>query len=146
MRSSARRSSSNRAVRTPVTSSSSRMRFTDGRRSTTCQYQNTQTKKTLKKRSDISWFASCRCVEQDFGFEGCGINVTSAVHNRCSGRRECSISIPDSDLQNRLGRECGEMWVYFNASYRCVPGECPLYSILPSIRALLSILDKFRLF
>ena len=86
MRSSARRSSSNRDVRTPVTSSSSQMRFTGGRRSTTCQYQNSQKKKNIK---NVVTFPG---------------SLLAGVWSRTSASRvAASTSLPQSTTGARVG-------------------------------------------
>ena len=65
-----------------------------------------------------------RCVEDGLGFLGCSSNVLSLTDRKCSGRRSCTISIPDKDFD--ATRPCNkEVKVYLEAGYVCKRGTCP---------------------
>jgi len=68
-----------------------------------------------------------RCVKTDFGFVGCYKDVTSILHERCSGRSYCSVRVPDTELDNT--DPChSDLKSYLQASYICISGQ--LYSSL----------------
>ena len=58
----------------------------------------------------------------DLGYLGCYSDVHSVVDARCSGRRTCSVRIPDAGLE--ATRPClKELKTYLEANYSCVTGE-----------------------
>lgn len=62
------------------------------------------------------------CVKIDFGFVGCFRDATFVLDRRCSGRRSCSLRVPEPDLEEL--RPCNdEFKSYLQASYHCVPGK-----------------------
>ena len=63
-----------------------------------------------------------RCVRTDFGFVGCYADVIDIVAMRCSGRRQCSIRVPDPLFEKTTGCNA-EFKSYFEVSYACVPGQ-----------------------
>lgn len=65
---------------------------------------------------------SGRCVKRDYGYVGCYANVLHLADARCSGRRECKISIPDKVFDQ--ANPCPEdLRRYLRASYDCVKGN-----------------------
>jgi len=60
-----------------------------------------------------------RCVSESTKL-GCSADVLQIVGGKCSGKRECEIRLPDSDLDAL--KPCGEMWTYLEASYACMKG------------------------
>ena len=67
------------------------------------------------------------CVKVDYGYVGCKTDVLGHLDNVCSGRRDCSIRIPDEDMGRKNAKKEGgcpsEFKTYLNASYICVKGE-----------------------
>ena len=61
-----------------------------------------------------------RCVSESTKL-GCSADVLEIVSRKCSGKRECEIRVPDSDLGEL--KPCGEMWTYLEASYTCMKGK-----------------------
>ena len=63
-----------------------------------------------------------KCVQTDYGYVGCKADVMMHMDNVCSGRRGCSIRIPDKVLDNT--EPCPkEFKTYLNATYTCIPGR-----------------------
>ena len=62
-----------------------------------------------------------KCVKRDFGYLSCAANVLTHMDSLCSGRRECSVTIPDQTLRDM--RPCSELEAYLQASYSCVKGR-----------------------
>jgi hypothetical protein len=60
-----------------------------------------------------------KCVRMDFGFVGCHVDVIAYAHERCSGRRSCSILVRDATLygMNACSRDLKN---YLSVSYKCV--------------------------
>ena len=67
------------------------------------------------------------CVKIDMGFIGCKKNVLDIMDKRCSGRRKCSIDIPDKILEDE--EPCLELKSYLQASYKCVKGRSNQLSV-----------------
>jgi len=68
------------------------------------------------------------CVREDLGYVGCKADVLPRVDWRCSAKPDCTIRIPDSELDQT--RPCpGELKTYLEASYICVQGI--VYVTLP---------------
>jgi len=64
------------------------------------------------------------CVVADLGFVGCSRNVLSVLDARCSGRRQCTVRVPDQDLAAIRPQPClTELKSYLEASYRCQKGQ-----------------------
>ena len=64
-----------------------------------------------------------RCVEADLGGHlGCGTSVLDLTDQRCSGRSDCNIRIPDGEFDTR--KPCfKELKVYLEANYTCLRGR-----------------------
>lgn len=59
-----------------------------------------------------------RCVKVDMGYLGCLNDVIDLADDKCSGRRSCEISIPDTTFE--LTQPCLELKSYLEASYECI--------------------------
>ncbi len=59
---------------------------------------------------------------RDYGYVGCGVSVLPYVDTRCSGRRACTINIPDPVL-DKVQPCPGDLKSYLQASFSCVRGE-----------------------
>ena len=60
--------------------------------------------------------------DRDFGFVGCYKDVLLKSDAKCSGRRECSIKIPDETFD--LDHDCPkDLRRYFEATYTCINGK-----------------------
>lgn len=63
-----------------------------------------------------------RCVEIALGHVGCSADVLAMADRRCSGKRTCSIRVPDAEFEST--RPClKELKTYLEASFQCVPGN-----------------------
>ena len=59
-------------------------------------------------------------------FLGCSQDVLSLMDDKCSGRSECEVNIPDPDL-DRMKPCYPDLKSYLTASYSCVKGTA--YSV-----------------
>ena len=73
-----------------------------------------------------------RCVRVSYGTLGCTSDVTRYFDTLCSGRKECSVKVPDDHLY-ALSECPRDVTSYLEASYRCVPSELVLFLSLNSI-------------
>jgi len=66
-------------------------------------------------------------IAQNPMFFGCFADVTSILDSRCSGKKQCEVRIPDSELVNT--RPCvSGLKMFLQASYFCVEGNtCAKY-------------------
>ena len=63
-----------------------------------------------------------RCVTQNYGNIGCAVDVLSFADSRCSGRRHCTIELPDDDLYEM--HACPkDVTSHLEAAYACMPGK-----------------------
>jgi len=62
---------------------------------------------------------------QDPRYFGCSENVLDVVDAKCSGRKECEISIPDPDLDGTTPCLHG-LKMFLEVSYTCVEGNSSL--------------------
>lgn len=63
-----------------------------------------------------------KCVRTDYGYIGCGTDVTDILAGRCSGRRRCRIVNLEALFAS--SRMCPtDLKSYLEASYSCVKGE-----------------------
>jgi len=62
-----------------------------------------------------------RCVLRDYGYVGCFADVVRHMDVICSGRRTCSVRIPDAML-DRANPCPKDFKTYLLISYDCVPG------------------------
>ena len=70
-----------------------------------------------------------KCLTRDY-YVGCAADVTAHLHGRCSGRRECTMLIPDPVLFQ--AQPCpDDLVAYLEASYSCVPGKIVMNAIKP---------------
>ena len=63
---------------------------------------------------------------QDPSYFGCSANVLDIVDAKCSGRKECEISIPDPDLDGTTPCLHG-LKMFLEVSYTCVEGNSSLH-------------------
>ena len=61
-----------------------------------------------------------RCLTRDY-YIGCSADVISHVDKRCSGRRSCEISVPDTEFQ-QLQPCPKDLMAYLEADYNCITG------------------------
>jgi len=66
-----------------------------------------------------------RCAQVDYGYIGCSADVLEHLDSLCSGRRTCSLRIPDSNLDKaKSSSKCpAEFKTYLNVSYQCIEGQ-----------------------
>jgi len=62
-------------------------------------------------------------IAQNPRFFGCSADVTSILHAKCSGKKQCEVRIPDPELANTNACAYGLM-KFLEASYSCVEGRC----------------------
>ena len=62
------------------------------------------------------------CLLRDYGYVGCGVSVLPYVDSKCSGRRSCTINIPDPVL-DKVQPCPGDLKSYLQASYSCIKGK-----------------------
>ena len=62
-----------------------------------------------------------RCVKKNFGYGGCAADVLTYMDRLCSGKRKCTLVIPDPTMRNM--KPCSELEAYLEASYECVKGK-----------------------
>jgi len=61
-----------------------------------------------------------RCVK-DLDTRGtCGVDVLAVTDSRCSGRRRCTIRLPDDEMYAM--NACRESVSHLYAAYSCIPG------------------------
>ena len=63
-----------------------------------------------------------RCVLRDYGYVGCFADVVVHMDRICSGRRTCSVRIPDATL-DRANPCPKDFKTYLVISFDCVPGD-----------------------
>lgn len=65
------------------------------------------------------------CAQVDYGYIGCYADVLEHLDSLCSGRRSCSLRIPDASLDKAKSTSpCPrEFKTYLNASYKCLEGH-----------------------
>ena len=69
-----------------------------------------------------------RCVHTDYGFIGCGTDVTDVLARKCSGRRRCRVV--NIEALFAASRVCPtDLESYLQASFSCIKG-LNIYSIL----------------
>ena len=91
-----------------------------------CQWETFNA--TCEKRGSVVLMQSARygrmkhgrCADTDV-YIGCSADVLAQMDDRCSGRRACTIAIPDSHLHQQ--QPCpNDMMAYLEASFVCVRG------------------------
>jgi len=75
-------------------------------------------------------------MQEDHGSVGCAADVLSYLDQKCSGRHECHVTIPDATL-HAMHTCPKELIPYLEASYECIKGRLlfialnkPSYSII----------------
>jgi hypothetical protein len=63
-----------------------------------------------------------RCVKTDYGHVGCASDVVKILDAKCSGRRRCEVTLPNTDLDKT--KPCPrEFKTYLEANFTCEKGE-----------------------
>ena len=63
-----------------------------------------------------------RCVKKNYGNIGCVKDVLTLADAKCSGRRECTVKLPDDDLYQM--QPCpNDVTSHLETGYSCFPGE-----------------------
>ncbi len=63
-----------------------------------------------------------RCITRSYGNLGCAANVLPALDQKCSGKRSCTVPVPDPILHKN--HPCPRDFTsYLEADYQCVKGE-----------------------
>lgn len=62
-----------------------------------------------------------KCIQESYKL-GCQSDVTKHLDSLCSGRRECSVKVPDDTIYKH--NECSrDVMPYLEASYKCHRGK-----------------------
>ena len=62
-----------------------------------------------------------RCVQMNMGYIGCTADVLGLADTKCSGRRSCTLNVPDTDFERT--RPCFELKSYLQVSHTCIRGN-----------------------
>jgi len=84
-----------------------------------------------------------RCVLRDYGYVGCFADVVAHMDAICSGRRACSIRIPDAML-DRANPCPKDFKTYLLISYDCVPGAL-IYVFMNPINQSIDRYNKYSM-
>ena len=64
-----------------------------------------------------------RCITKHDEFMGCTNDALPLLDRWCSGRRECTVEVPNEDLEE-MNRNCREILIkYLEFHYTCVKGK-----------------------
>ena len=63
-----------------------------------------------------------RCVREDHGHVGCSADVLGHLDQKCSGRHQCVMPIPDATL-HQIHACPKELMSYLEAEYGCIKGK-----------------------
>ena len=63
------------------------------------------------------------CVKTDLGYLGCGTSVLQVLDKYCSGRQECTMTVPNDELNDVTTGCFEELKFYLRASYACAKGN-----------------------
>lgn len=61
-----------------------------------------------------------RCIKAMDQLARCGVDVLTITDRRCSGRRHCSIKLPDDSMYAL--NACQDRVSHLEAAYTCLPG------------------------
>jgi hypothetical protein len=62
-----------------------------------------------------------RCVNSDYGSLGCSADVMDIMATQCTGRRECTVSVP---MLRAVVQPCPEdLTSYLEVAFDCVRGK-----------------------
>ena len=67
------------------------------------------------------------CVQKNFGFKGCGVDVRNHLDGLCSGKNSCQFTVPDEKMKSM--KPCSELESYLEASYKCQRGRSFLFCL-----------------
>lgn len=59
---------------------------------------------------------------QESNYFGCSADVLDIVNSKCSGRKQCQIRVPDSDLERTRTCMTG-LLMFLEVSYKCLEGN-----------------------
>ena len=63
------------------------------------------------------------CITKVNDFMGCTNDVLPLLDRWCSGRRECTVSVPHNELEN-MNQDCLEVLIkYLKIEYTCMNGK-----------------------
>ena len=66
-------------------------------------------------------------MQKDYGLLGCAKNQLHTLDQRCSGKRECAVQVPDPEMTAEI--PCiEELSPYLEAQYKCQAGKYTLRS------------------
>ncbi len=69
-----------------------------------------------------------RCIPDDNDFMGCTNNVLHLLDKQCSGRRDCDIEVPNSDIE-KANTECLKVLrIYLHVAYNCIDSKFSQYN------------------
>lgn len=69
-----------------------------------------------------------RCLKTDYSV-GCRVDVMEQLDRKCSGRRNCTVPIPDPELFSV--QSCrSDLLAYLEASYTCIQGNITHFVIV----------------
>ena len=72
-----------------------------------------------------------RCVRMNMGYIGCEEDVLDLADQRCSGRNECKIKVPDTNFERT--QPCFELKSYLEIEYTCMKSKFWFNSILTNV-------------
>ena len=62
-----------------------------------------------------------QCLTRDY-YTGCSSDVLDYMDRKCSGRQECKMAVPDTELHKQ--QPCPkDLMAYLEAEYTCVKGK-----------------------
>ena len=73
------------------------------------------------RHAEYGRMALGRCLTRDY-YTGCSADVMEHMDRLCSGRPDCMVDVPDTELHKQ--QPCPEdLMAYMDADYDCVPGK-----------------------
>ena len=64
------------------------------------------------------------CIDRNYGYIGCANDVITTADAACSGRKSCTMPVPNSELEREENTQCPrDFKLYLEASYRCQTGN-----------------------
>lgn len=64
------------------------------------------------------------CVDRDYGYVGCYVDVKAIAGMMCAGRQECSFTIPNEKMDKLWKVDCPrDLTGYLNITHRCKQGN-----------------------
>ena len=76
-----------------------------------------------------------RCIRKPDEFMGCSNDVLPLLDKWCSGRRECTIGVPNEELE-KMNTECLEILIkYLEVEHICLKGKL----LIQTMRLVISL-------